>query len=119
MSLAVLWQIRATLFSVFSHNITVILVAEDRSQHLIDQTMNPSMSRPSKKYNNKEWMSMYEKLQAYKRENNTCNVPKRYQSDPKLGHWVRNIDTMLNLSIHKLNLLRFFQLTGALPAYHV
>lgn len=37
---------------------------------------------------------MYEKLQAYKRENNTCNVPKRYQSDPKLGHWVHYQRTM-------------------------
>ncbi|KAL3785476.1 hypothetical protein HJC23_008286 [Cyclotella cryptica] len=56
--------------------------------------MNQSISHTSKKYNNKEWSSMFEKLQAYKREHNTCNVPKRYQSDPKLGHWVHYQRTM-------------------------
>jgi len=56
--------------------------------------MNQSISHTSKKYNNKEWSFMFEKLQAYKREHNTCNVPKRYQSDPKLGHWVHYQRTM-------------------------
>lgn len=56
--------------------------------------MNQSISHTSKKYNNKEWSFMFEKLEAYKREHSTCNVPKRYQSDPKLGHWVHYQRTM-------------------------
>lgn len=31
---------------------------------------------------------MFERLQAYKHEYNTCNVSKRCRTDPKLGHWV-------------------------------
>ena len=64
---------------------------------------------------------MYEKLQAYKRENGTCNVPKRYQSDPKLGHWVRHLNVKkLHFAIRPNTFyIRFFQLTGALPAYYV
>lgn len=37
---------------------------------------------------------MFEKLEAYKRGHNTCNVPKRYAKDPKLGHWVHYQRTM-------------------------
>ena len=83
------------VFNLSSHNILFIshsLMFEDCLPHLIDRpTMNPSMTRPSKKINKNEWMSMYNKLQAYKLKNGTCNVPKRYLSDPKLGHWVRNL----------------------------
>jgi hypothetical protein len=55
--------------------------------------MNQPTNTP-KKYNNKEWLAMLEKLEAYKREHNTCNVPKRWASDPKLGHWVHYQRTM-------------------------
>ncbi|OEU07444.1 hypothetical protein FRACYDRAFT_197745 [Fragilariopsis cylindrus CCMP1102] len=35
------------------------------------------------------WMEMYHRLVAYKMEHKSTDVPKEYQVDPKLGHWVQ------------------------------
>ena len=35
-----------------------------------------------------EWEDMFEKLLAFKKKNNHCNVPQQYQEDPDLGIWV-------------------------------
>ena len=42
----------------------------------------------SKKVNNEQWESMFERLKDYKTLNGDCLVPKRYTIDPKLGTWV-------------------------------
>ena len=36
------------------------------------------------------WMDMYERLQKYKKNNGTTDVPKQYPTDPQLGFWVTN-----------------------------
>ena len=54
----------------------------------------PIMYRKAKKCKNREWFTIYEKLQEYKRDHNTSNVPNRYKSDQKLGHWVHYQRTM-------------------------
>lgn len=40
-----------------------------------------------KRYYDKQWDSMFQKLLQYKREQGHCLVPKRYPTDPKLGTW--------------------------------
>jgi hypothetical protein len=35
-----------------------------------------------------QWMDMYGKLVAYKKQNKSTLVPQRYEEDPKLGQWV-------------------------------
>lgn len=37
-----------------------------------------------KRYYDKQWESMLERLLAYKAKHGHCNVPKRYKDDPKL-----------------------------------
>merc|ERR1712238_279289 len=39
--------------------------------------------------NDTQWMKMYQKLIAYKKENKTTSVPARYKEDQNLGVWVR------------------------------
>ena len=35
-----------------------------------------------------QWMEMYQKLVAYKKEHRSTNVPRCYMKDPVLGRWV-------------------------------
>ena len=35
-----------------------------------------------------DWMDVYQRLVAYKKQYNNTNVPNRYKEDPKLGSWV-------------------------------
>jgi len=36
-----------------------------------------------------QWVEMFKRLQAYQQEHDgTCNVPRKYPQDPKLGRWV-------------------------------
>jgi len=39
---------------------------------------------------NDNWMEMYERLVAYKKEHNTTSVPERYKEDPQLAFWVHH-----------------------------
>lgn len=41
-----------------------------------------------KKYYDRQWDTMFEKLLQFKKENGHCLVPKRYPPDAKLGTWV-------------------------------
>ena len=36
-----------------------------------------------------QWMGMYQKLVAYKKQFRSTKVPYRYIEDPKLGYWVK------------------------------
>jgi hypothetical protein len=38
----------------------------------------------------RQWEVMFRELQANKEEHGNCYVPKRYQANPSLGHWVSN-----------------------------
>ncbi|KAG7356875.1 helicase domain protein [Nitzschia inconspicua] len=42
----------------------------------------------TKKINNEQWDTMYERLKNFKQQQGHCLVPKRYNADPKLGTWV-------------------------------
>ncbi|OEU07294.1 hypothetical protein FRACYDRAFT_213134 [Fragilariopsis cylindrus CCMP1102] len=37
---------------------------------------------------NTQWMEMYQRLVAYKKQHKSTNVPKMYKTDPKFGSWV-------------------------------
>lgn len=39
--------------------------------------------------NKRKWRIMFEELKRYKAEHGDCLVPARYQTNPKLGKWVR------------------------------
>lgn len=41
-----------------------------------------------KRFYDKQWDNMFEKLNAFKMDNGHCMVPKRYPADIKLGTWV-------------------------------
>ena len=48
-----------------------------------------------------QWTEMFKRLEAYQQEHNgSCNVPKGYPQDPKLGNWV-----ITQRSRHKKGLL--------------
>jgi hypothetical protein len=41
-----------------------------------------------KRYYERQWDEMFQKLLSFKEENGHCMVPKRYLADLKLGTWV-------------------------------
>ena len=41
-----------------------------------------------KRYYDKQWDQMFERLLKFKEENGHCLVPKRYPVDQRLGTWV-------------------------------
>ena len=55
-----------------------------------------------------QWMGMYQKLVAYKKQYRSTKVPVRYTEDPQLGHWVswqREYDRMKKLTEKRTELL--------------
>jgi hypothetical protein len=57
--------------------------------------------------NDKVWHQQYEKLVEFKRKKGHCLVPRKYEQDRSLGHWVRNqrtshIDNKIRLDRKKL-----------------
>jgi hypothetical protein len=40
--------------------------------------------------NDARWMERYDELVDFKKKNRHCNVPDKYNSNPKLGSWIRN-----------------------------
>lgn len=40
------------------------------------------------KKNRKKWLTMFNKLKRFKKENGHCDVPSKYDENPSLGRWV-------------------------------
>jgi len=54
-----------------------------------DSVINVPSSRKRKKYLKLDWMEMYQRLLAYKKEHDdSTKVPRTYEKVPKLGSWV-------------------------------
>ncbi|OEU05934.1 HA-domain-containing protein, partial [Fragilariopsis cylindrus CCMP1102] len=56
----------------------------------------------------KQWMEMYQRLVAYKKQHESTTVPQRYAADPQLGIWVSEQRRYYNnkqLSTERTNLL--------------
>ena len=57
----------------------------------------------------RKWNKMYQRLVAYKNEHNgDAKVPRRYEQDPQLGHWVhtqRRFYKEAKMSDERFNLL--------------
>lgn len=43
-----------------------------------------------RRFSEKQWDQMLERLKAYKKTHGHCLVPRRYSLDPKLGSWVHS-----------------------------
>ena len=58
--------------------------------------------------NNTQWMKMYQRLIAYKKQHKTTSVPRHYNEDQQLGSWVdiqRQRYKSNKLSIERINYL--------------
>jgi len=55
-----------------------------------------------------QWMEMYQRLMAYKKQHKTTSVPQRYKEDEKLGVWVKYQQERYKnnlLSVRRINYL--------------
>ena len=63
-------------------------LTEERLRRLEEIGFQWKVKHKMKRYYDKQWDSMFEKLKVFKEKNGHCNVPKRNPSDLKLGTWV-------------------------------
>ena len=64
-------------------------LTEDRLRRLEEIGFQWKVKHKMKRYYDKQWDSMFERLKAFKEQNGHVMVPKRYPVDIKLGTWVR------------------------------
>lgn len=62
-------------------------LTEERLQRLERVGFQWKVKHKMKKYYDKQWESMFDRLKAFKEVNGHCIVPKRYPADSKLGTW--------------------------------
>ena len=63
-------------------------LTEERVRRLESIGFEWKVRNKMKRYYDKQWQDMFERLLKFKAENNHCMVPKRYPPDIKLGVWV-------------------------------
>lgn len=64
-------------------------LTEERIRRLESIGFHWKVKHKMKRYYDKQWESMFDRLKAFKEVNGHCVVPKRYPPDVKLGTWVR------------------------------
>jgi Helicase associated domain len=60
-------------------------LTEDRIRRLESIGFEWKVKQKMKRYYDKQWDGMFERLKAFKEANGHCMVPKRYNADPRLG----------------------------------
>lgn len=63
-------------------------LTEERLRRLNSIGFSFKVKHKMKRYYDKQWDSMFQKLLAFREEHGHCVVPKRYLSDLRLGTWV-------------------------------
>ena len=63
-------------------------LTEERLRRLESIGFEWKVRNKMKRYYDKQWQEMFERLLRFKEENGHCIVPKRYPPDMKLGTWV-------------------------------
>jgi hypothetical protein len=63
-------------------------LTEERLRRLEAIGFEWKVKNKMKRYYDRQWDGMFEKLLKFKEENGHCLVPKRYEADLKLGTWV-------------------------------
>eukprot|EP00980_Cylindrotheca_fusiformis_P006910 scaffold1442_cov128-Cylindrotheca_fusiformis.AAC.31 len=63
-------------------------LTEDRLKRLEDIGFEWKVKNKMKRYYDKQWDQMFQRLLQFKKVNGHCLVPKRYLPDMKLGTWV-------------------------------
>lgn len=63
-------------------------LTEERLRRLESIGFEWKVKQKMKRYYDKQWDAMFDRLQAFKQANGHCMVPKRYSADPRLGTWV-------------------------------
>ncbi|KAL7572037.1 hypothetical protein ACA910_001690 [Epithemia clementina (nom. ined.)] len=63
-------------------------LTEERLRRLESIGFEWKVRNKMKRYYDKQWQDMFERLLKFKHENGHCIVPKRYPPDIKLGTWV-------------------------------
>eukprot|EP00529_Nitzschia_sp_RCC80_P008070 CAMPEP_0113486452 /NCGR_PEP_ID=MMETSP0014_2-20120614/25004_1 /TAXON_ID=2857 /ORGANISM="Nitzschia sp." /LENGTH=1315 /DNA_ID=CAMNT_0000380125 /DNA_START=307 /DNA_END=4254 /DNA_ORIENTATION=+ /assembly_acc=CAM_ASM_000159 len=63
-------------------------LTEERKRRLESIGFEWKVKQKMKRYYDKRWDSMFDRLVAFKQANGHCMVPKRYATDPQLGTWV-------------------------------
>ena len=63
-------------------------LTEERLRRLESIGFEWKVRNKMKRYYDKQWQDMFERLLKFKQENGHCIVPKRYPADMKLGTWV-------------------------------
>jgi len=63
-------------------------LTEDRLRRLESVGFEWKVKNKMKRYYDKQWDQMFQRLLQFKEANGHCRVPKRYQADTKLGTWV-------------------------------
>jgi Helicase associated domain len=74
-------------------------LTEERLRRLESIGFQWKVKHKMKRYYDKQWDSMFDRLKAFKEANGHCIVPKRYPADIKLGTWVSsaiNVDLLIN-----------------------
>jgi len=51
-------------------------------------SLSTEVKHKMKRYYDRQWDQMFDRLLKFKQENGSCSVPKRYPPDQKLGTWV-------------------------------
>ena len=63
-------------------------LTEDRLRRLESVGFEWKVKNKMKRYYDKQWDQMFQRLLQFKEAHGHCRVPKRYQADTKLGTWV-------------------------------
>jgi hypothetical protein len=70
---------------------STLRLTEDRLRRLEAIGFQWKVKNKMKRYYDKQWDSMFDRLKAFKEINGHCMIPKRYPPDVKLGTWVRAV----------------------------
>jgi len=63
-------------------------LTDERRRRLQDIGFEWKVKHKMKRYYDRQWEAVFDKLMKFKEDNGHCLVPKRYPPDPKLGTWV-------------------------------
>jgi len=102
--------------------IPILGIDEESNENCSDSgNSNATIRRINTNKRNANWMEMYQRLVAYKKEHKDTNVPQHFIEDPKLGVWVNNQRTAYrkkNMTDERKRLLNYIGF-GTNTAFHI